>query len=115
MLVERLVYLFTSVLLTWFVQHLALVVLARRRDNFILTRPPKLSSCLSHRHWPGTKICQDPRNKKLGKGLRGSPLSTVFALHPLRLTLREHASWYSYVLSHDNHSLFYPGARVNGC
>ena len=28
-------YLFTSVLLTWFVQHLALVVLARRRDNFI--------------------------------------------------------------------------------
>ena len=30
-------YLFTSVLLTWFVQHLALVVLARRRDNFILS------------------------------------------------------------------------------
>ena len=30
------VYLFTSVLLTWFVQHLALVVLARRRDNFML-------------------------------------------------------------------------------
>ena len=32
----RFVYLFTSVLLTWFVQHLALVVLARRRDNFIV-------------------------------------------------------------------------------
>ena len=32
----RLVYLFTAVLLTWFVQHLALVVLARHRDKFYM-------------------------------------------------------------------------------
>ena len=96
MLVERLVYLFTSVLLTWFVQHLALVVLARHQNKFYPHPPTQafvvsVSPALAR----NKNLLRSSKQEIRQAGLRGSPFSAVFALHPLRLTLWAHASGYS--------------------
>ena len=111
MLVERLVYLFTSVLLTWFVQHLALVVLARRRDNFY-PHPPSLAFDTSvspalarNKHLP-----RSSKQEIRKKGFGAAHYLQCFALHPLRLTPWEHATHHML-----NPAFCIQAARVNGC